>query len=59
MRRTRLAIMGAGSIGCHLGGWLASSADVTLIGRAATIPARIQGRSPWSVSARCRNRGGV
>ena len=39
MRRTRLAIMGAGSIGCHLGGWLASSADVTLIGRAATIDA--------------------
>lgn len=39
MRRTRVAIMGAGSIGCHLGGWLASSADVTLIGRAPLIDA--------------------
>ncbi|WP_338748764.1 2-dehydropantoate 2-reductase [Janibacter alittae] len=39
MRRTRVAIMGAGSIGCHLGGWLASSAEVTLIGRAPTIDA--------------------
>lgn len=37
MRRTRVAIMGAGSIGCHLGGWLASSSDVTLIGRAPVI----------------------
>ena len=39
MRRTRVAIMGAGSIGCYLGGWLAASADVTLIGRASTIDA--------------------
>lgn len=39
MRRTRVAIMGAGSIGCHLGGWLAPSADVTLIGRAPVIDA--------------------
>jgi 2-dehydropantoate 2-reductase len=39
MRRTRVAIMGAGSIGCHLGGWLASAADVTLIGRPAIIDA--------------------
>lgn len=39
MRRTRVAIMGAGNIGCHLGGWLAASADVTLIGRAGTIDA--------------------
>lgn len=39
VRRTRVAIMGAGSIGCHLGGWLASSSDVTLIGRAPIIDA--------------------
>lgn len=39
MRRTRVAIMGAGNVGCHLGGWLAASADVTLIGRAPTIDA--------------------
>lgn len=39
MRRTRVAIMGAGSIGCHLGGWLAASADVTLIGRPAIVDA--------------------
>lgn len=39
MHRIRVAIMGAGSIGCHLGGWLAAAADVTLIGRAGTIDA--------------------
>lgn len=39
MRRTRVAIMGAGSVGCHLGGWLAASADVTLIGRAPVMDA--------------------
>lgn len=39
MRRTQVAIMGAGSIGCHLGGWLASNAEVTLIGRAPIIDA--------------------
>ncbi|WP_371478181.1 2-dehydropantoate 2-reductase [Kitasatospora sp. NBC_00315] len=31
--RPRIAVLGAGSIGCHLGGMLARSADVTLIGR--------------------------
>lgn len=31
--------MGAGSIGCHLGGWLAAAADVTLIGRPRIIDA--------------------
>lgn len=38
-RRSRLsvAVFGAGSIGCHLGGALAPVADVTLIGRAATV----------------------
>lgn len=39
MRRTRIAVMGAGSIGCYLGGWLAAAADVTLVGRAHTIDA--------------------
>lgn len=39
MRRTRIAVMGAGSIGCYLGGWLAASADVTLVGRARIIDA--------------------
>ena len=39
MKRTRVAVMGAGSIGCHLGGWLAAAADVTLIGRAPVIDA--------------------
>lgn len=37
MGRTRVAVMGAGSIGCHVGGWLAAAADVTLIGRAPLI----------------------
>ncbi len=38
-RRSRLgiAVFGAGSIGCHLGGSLASVADVTLIGRTAAM----------------------
>lgn len=31
--------MGAGNIGCHLGGWLAAAADVTLVGRAPIIDA--------------------
>lgn len=39
MRRTRVAILGAGNIGCYLGGWLAAAADVTLIGREARISA--------------------
>ncbi|WP_435200678.1 2-dehydropantoate 2-reductase [Janibacter sp. GS2] len=39
MQRTRVAIMGAGNIGCHLGGWLAAAADVTLIGRPRIIDA--------------------
>ena len=39
MRRTRVTVMGAGSIGCYLGGWLAATADVTLIGRPSVIDA--------------------
>ena len=39
MDRTRVAVMGAGSIGCYLGGWLAAAADVTLVGRQATMAA--------------------
>ncbi|MDN5716965.1 MAG: 2-dehydropantoate 2-reductase [Janibacter sp.] len=39
MDRTRVAVMGAGSIGCHLGGWLAAAADVTLIGRQPLVDA--------------------
>ncbi|MER0245295.1 2-dehydropantoate 2-reductase [Streptomyces sp. HSW2009] len=35
--RLRIAVMGAGSIGCHLGGSLAGVADVTLIGRVAAM----------------------
>ncbi|KRE39629.1 hypothetical protein ASG73_03755 [Janibacter sp. Soil728] len=31
--------MGAGSVGCHLGGWLAAAADVTLVGRPSLIDA--------------------
>ncbi|MEV6131132.1 2-dehydropantoate 2-reductase [Streptomyces violaceusniger] len=31
--RLRIAVMGAGSIGCHLGGLLAATCEVTLIGR--------------------------
>lgn len=34
-----MAVMGAGSIGCHVGGWLAAAADVTLVGRAPLIDA--------------------
>lgn len=39
MERTRVAVMGAGSIGCYLGGWLAAAADVTLVGRAPLVDA--------------------
>jgi 2-dehydropantoate 2-reductase len=35
--RLSVAVFGAGSIGCHLGGALASVADVTLIGRPAAM----------------------
>ncbi|MEV7775037.1 2-dehydropantoate 2-reductase [Kitasatospora sp. NPDC086791] len=35
----RIAVFGAGSIGCHLGGMLAAAADVTLIGRPAAMAA--------------------
>ncbi|WP_316529028.1 2-dehydropantoate 2-reductase [Kitasatospora brasiliensis] len=37
--RLRIAVFGAGSIGCHLGGMLASAAEVTLIGRPAAMAA--------------------
>lgn len=37
--RLRIAVLGAGSIGCHLGGLLAGVADVTLIGRPAAMDA--------------------
>ncbi|MFF4382390.1 2-dehydropantoate 2-reductase [Kitasatospora sp. NPDC001547] len=39
MRRLRIAVFGAGSIGCHLGGMLASTAEVALIGRPAAMAA--------------------
>lgn len=35
----RVAVVGAGSVGCHLGGHLSSHADVTLIGRDRVISA--------------------
>ncbi|MFF2146356.1 2-dehydropantoate 2-reductase [Kitasatospora sp. NPDC058190] len=35
----RIAVFGAGSIGCHLGGMLAAVAEVTLIGRPAAMAA--------------------
>lgn len=35
--RPRIAVFGAGSIGCHLGGSVAPFADVTLIGRPAAM----------------------
>ena len=35
--RPTVAVFGAGSIGCHLGGALTAVADVTLIGRAAAM----------------------
>ncbi|MFG2822220.1 2-dehydropantoate 2-reductase [Kitasatospora sp. NPDC048365] len=38
-RRPRIAVLGAGSIGCHLGGLLVSAAEVTLIGRPAAMAA--------------------
>ncbi|MFJ6383805.1 2-dehydropantoate 2-reductase [Kitasatospora sp. NPDC092039] len=38
-RRLRIAVFGAGSIGCHLGGMLASTAEVALIGRPAAMAA--------------------
>ncbi|MEU9131685.1 2-dehydropantoate 2-reductase [Kitasatospora sp. NPDC048540] len=37
--RPRIAVFGAGSIGCHLGGMLAATAEVTLIGRPAAMAA--------------------
>ncbi|WKX71399.1 2-dehydropantoate 2-reductase [Streptomyces sp. XD-27] len=37
--RLKVAVLGAGSIGCHLGGSLAPYADVTLIGRRAAMDA--------------------
>ncbi|MFF7992695.1 2-dehydropantoate 2-reductase [Kitasatospora xanthocidica] len=36
-REPRIAVLGAGSIGCHLGGMLAAEAQVTLIGRPAAM----------------------
>ncbi|WP_225804545.1 2-dehydropantoate 2-reductase [Streptomyces sp. NK15101] len=36
-RRLRIAVFGAGSIGCYLGGRLAQHADVTLIGRPSVL----------------------
>ncbi|MFD8817078.1 2-dehydropantoate 2-reductase [Streptomyces sp. NPDC059627] len=36
-RRPRIAVFGAGSIGCYLGGHLAQHADVTLIGRPSVL----------------------
>ncbi|WP_236073112.1 2-dehydropantoate 2-reductase [Streptomyces tardus] len=36
-RRLRIAVLGAGSVGCQLGGRLAPHAEVTLIGRAAAM----------------------
>lgn len=39
MPRLNIAVFGAGSIGCHLGGMLAGSAQVTLIGRQAAMAA--------------------
>ncbi|GAA2751183.1 2-dehydropantoate 2-reductase [Kitasatospora cinereorecta] len=41
-RRPRIAVLGAGSIGCHLGGMLAATADVTLIGRPAAMAAAVR-----------------
>ncbi|MFJ9453753.1 2-dehydropantoate 2-reductase [Kitasatospora sp. NPDC101447] len=38
-KEPRIAVFGAGSIGCHLGGMLAAAADVTLIGRPAAMAA--------------------
>jgi len=35
----KIAVFGAGSIGCHLGGTLAEAADVTLIGRPSVFDA--------------------
>ena len=42
--RLRIAVVGAGTIGCHLGGHLAHVADVTLIGRERVLgPLRAEG----------------
>ncbi|MGW3044952.1 2-dehydropantoate 2-reductase [Kitasatospora sp. NPDC001159] len=38
-KEPRIAVFGAGSIGCHLGGMLAATADVTLVGRPAAMAA--------------------
>ncbi|GAA1950422.1 2-dehydropantoate 2-reductase [Kitasatospora viridis] len=37
MDRLRIAVLGAGSVGCYLGGHLAEHAEVTLIGRPAVL----------------------
>ncbi|MFE9429146.1 2-dehydropantoate 2-reductase [Kitasatospora sp. NPDC006697] len=37
MDRPRIAVLGAGSVGCYLGGHLAEHAEVTLIGRPAVL----------------------
>jgi 2-dehydropantoate 2-reductase len=37
--RLRIAVVGAGSVGCHLGGHLSAAADVMLIGRERVISA--------------------
>ncbi len=37
--RLRVAVLGAGSIGCYVGGRLASTCDVTLIGRPSVLDA--------------------
>ncbi|WP_020551108.1 2-dehydropantoate 2-reductase [Embleya scabrispora] len=41
--RPRIAIFGAGSVGCQLGGRLAAFADITLIGRPAVLDALADG----------------
>ncbi|MCC9308456.1 2-dehydropantoate 2-reductase [Kitasatospora sp. RB6PN24] len=42
-RRPKIAVFGAGSVGCYLGGHLAAHADVTLIGRPAVLDALADG----------------
>ena len=34
-----MAVMGAGSVGTYIGGWLAAGADVTLVGRPHLVDA--------------------
>ncbi|MGC0313761.1 2-dehydropantoate 2-reductase [Kitasatospora acidiphila] len=43
MARPRIAVFGAGSVGCYLGGHLAAHADVTLIGRPSVLDALTDG----------------